>query len=605
MMPNCWQYRLFILSKDGVLTYYDTEVPDNKDIFDSKERGRIDLKAIKFELITDSTEGAPTHHTIIIQPEDGEKWKLCADTKEDHSRWWKAIEKFVPLERSAAMRPSLLNMQSDDEAELMSPTGKRGSKRMEALTSPLAAKQSHNNYIYDNTDQPVTTPTVSPKSQSPVPAPAPTGKRRLKLGKESSSFSVDWMEWVLVMVIVNICLYGIIRTDDLMNRVMYAIALNAVVGRTLQLRAHRHATASATATATAAAASSAALQSSRSDNSQHSRKPSDASVTGRDRGRTNSLVPAVTATASAAANAVQQLTETVIKGEPTQRSDSKPLAGATMKQVFTEPKLSPEHTWCKADFRQFNVRIGPDYNRYKKKAPSAAPIYEPFAVDVFCTKLRADHCCSRFEFADPNSSSPLNVDTHNKFVPPVFVIQIQIPSDPPSGYFTSSDDGPGWAILMYYRITPDAVEQLKDLSTASPAVKLFAEWCEKCTEDPLWRGRFKVINSCTNLDELGIPSAISAYNAKPIMIRRTGSISRGTNDGIKYMEMDIHVHKFATLAKQSIHYISSRCGQMFMQIGFVIEGVSDPELPETLFACVAVNKPQEELAEFIFDEEDS
>lgn len=38
----------------------------------------------------------------------------------------------------------------------------------------------------------------------------------------------------------------------------------------------------------------------------------------------------------------------------------------------------------------------------------------------------------------------------------------------------------------------DAVNQLKDLSTASPAIKLFAEWCEKCTEDPLWRGRFKV-----------------------------------------------------------------------------------------------------------------
>ena len=73
--------------------------------------------------------------------------------------------------------------------------------------------------------------------------------------------------------------------------------------------------------------------------------------------------------------------------------------------------------------------------------------------------------------------------------------------------------------------------------------------------------------------------------------------------GIRYMEMDIHVHKFATLAKQSIHYISSRCGQMFMQIGFVIEGVADAELPETLFACVAVNKPQEERAEFIFEDD--
>jgi len=41
-----------------------------------------------------------------------------------------------------------------------------------------------------------------------------------------------------------------------------------------------------------------------------------------------------------------------------------------------------------------------------------------------------------------------------------------------------------------------------------------------------------------------------------------------------------------------------------MQIGFVIEGRSDGELPETLFACVAVNKPQEEQAEFLFEDED-
>ena len=103
---------------------------------------------------------------------------------------------------------------------------------------------------------------------------------------------------------------------------------------------------------------------------------------------------------------------------------------------------------------------------------------------------------------------------------------------------------------------------------------------------------------------MGIPSAISSYNAKPILIRRTGTIYRGVNDGIRYMEMNIHVHKFATLAKQSIHYISSRAGQMYMQIGFVIEGQQDNELPETLFACVAVNKPQEELANFIFEDDE-
>lgn len=42
---------------------------------------------------------------------------------------------------------------------------------------------------------------------------------------------------------------------------------------------------------------------------------------------------------------------------------------------------------------------------------------------------------------------------------------------------------------------------------------------------------------------------------------------------------------------------------MYMQIGFVIEGREDSELPEAMFACVAVNKPQEESAEFIFDDD--
>lgn len=94
-----------------------------------------------------------------------------------------------------------------------------------------------------------------------------------------------------------------------------------------------------------------------------------------------------------------------------------------------------------------------------------------------------------------------------------------------------------------------------------------------------------------------MPAIIQSYNAKPVLIRRTGSIFKGPN----YMELDIHVHKFANLAKQSIHMITSRCGLMYMQIGFVVEGREDSELPETLFAAAGVNRPQEESAEFIFD----
>ena len=64
------------------------------------------------------------------------------------------------------------------------------------------------------------------------------------------------------------------------------------------------------------------------------------------------------------------------------------------------------------------------------------------------TKLRVDHAATRFQLPDTSS-----INTYNKWVPPIFVIQIQIPSDPPASMFSTQQDGPGWAIVMYYRIT--------------------------------------------------------------------------------------------------------------------------------------------------------
>ena len=64
----------------------------------------------------------------------------------------------------------------------------------------------------------------------------------------------------------------------------------------------------------------------------------------------------------------------------------------------------------------------------------------------------------------------------------------------------------------------------------------------------------------------------------PVLIRRTGTLFKGPN----YIEFNIHVHKFANLAKQSIHLITSRCNVMYMQIGFVIEGiVADRQTTDT------------------------
>jgi len=99
MMPNAWQFRLFVLSKEGVLAYYDTDLSDCKDGTSlDKDRGHIDLKHINFELTLELVEGAPTSHVLTIIPDDGsEKWRLCAETKDDHMRWYKVFEKYCHL----------------------------------------------------------------------------------------------------------------------------------------------------------------------------------------------------------------------------------------------------------------------------------------------------------------------------------------------------------------------------------------------------------------------------------------------------------------------------------------------------------------------------
>ena len=46
-----------------------------------------------------------------------------------------------------------------------------------------------------------------------------------------------------------------------------------------------------------------------------------------------------------------------------------------------------------------------------------------------------------------------NIDTNNPNVPPLLVVNAQIPSDFSATIFYSNDDGEGWSLVIYFRIT--------------------------------------------------------------------------------------------------------------------------------------------------------
>ena len=122
-------------------------------------------------------------------------------------------------------------------------------------------------------------------------------------------------------------------------------------------------------------------------------------------------------------------------------------------------------------------------------------------------------------------------------------------------------------IILYFKLTPEALNELKNISKASPAIRLFQSWCKHSLDDMKWRGRFKLICKCLNLDDFGIPAAISQYNGKPILIRKTGTVTRNS----EYIQMRIDIFKFDIFAKKSINLLISRMKDMLLEVGFVIE----------------------------------
>jgi hypothetical protein len=126
----------------------------------------------------------------------------------------------------------------------------------------------------------------------------------------------------------------------------------------------------------------------------------------------------------------------------------------------------------------------------------------------------------------------------------------------------------------------------------SPATKLYADYvskgpeCEHLSNNP-WRGRFKIAIRCDNIEEFGFPSFITAYNAKPVLIRNTGTMYRGKH----YVEMDVNIHKFGSVPKKALEILITRFDRMYIALGWCVESRKDEEMPETIAGAVNINRP--------------
>jgi hypothetical protein len=91
------------------------------------------------------------------------------------------------------------------------------------------------------------------------------------------------------------------------------------------------------------------------------------------------------------------------------------------------------------------------------------------------------------------------------------------------------------------------------------------------------------------LDPSDLPPLLAPFNKRPILLRETGTVHRGP----RYIEIDINTQNLnvvAGLAQQGPQSLFAKVGDMDLQLGLVVEGRAEHELPETLCCCIGLNK---------------
>lgn len=217
------------------------------------------------------------------------------------------------------------------------------------------------------------------------------------------------------------------------------------------------------------------------------------------------------------------------------------------------------------------------------------------AVDLVSSKTRIDNFGSRVRFPRRWTDTL----TGMQGVPPLFIVNVQLPSECIFSVFREVTDGPGYSLVFYFLMTDDTLTLLNnahEVPLPGP-LNLLVSYLKEGPESDAsprsnWRGRFKTMVHCRDIETFRLPSFITAYNAKPVLIRQTGTLLRGDN----YVELDINVHRFGSAPKQALTILKERFEAMDMCVGFCIESREEGEMPETVFGCAAVHRPRYALA---------
>lgn len=191
-------------------------------------------------------------------------------------------------------------------------------------------------------------------------------------------------------------------------------------------------------------------------------------------------------------------------------------------------------------------------------------VFELVWLDMFHSKRENLFHVSR----NPKSFVQRALSKYGEEIPQLFVINILLPGSPEI------------SITQYFALRKEVAEEMD--RNPNEAMKLWKRFLEG--DDAFRNNRFKMIPEIQE----GPWLVKKSVGGNPSLIAKALQVSwlRGT----KYLEAVVDVSS-DRIAKHITSLCRRHATSLVVDIGFVIEGTDEFELPESLLACVRYNRP--------------
>lgn len=247
----------------------------------------------------------------------------------------------------------------------------------------------------------------------------------------------------------------------------------------------------------------------------------------------------------------------------------------------------PVHTYAPIDASRLSVRVGPNYKREGKKAPSSRSLFRLVGCDLFNSEKKIDLIADKINMPDPSSGR-----VRPPGLPQFLVVNYQLQRAGTNAFFSNASS-PGYSLACYFEPSASFLAEIES-GTLSPAAALAMRFFANCTTDDSYRDKLKLIAMLLNPATCDIPSWAMMYNGKPVMMKESNTISRlqaKTSSGAicDVVEFDVDFRKWGLLFRQGVSTILPMISKLDFVLALVIEADEDENLPERVLCGARVN----------------